>query len=58
MVGCWGRRRLCGMRDWSTAAVLAWWGARWDSIGRNRIARSGQEVGFLENWLGVPVINS
>ena len=25
------------------AAVLAWWGARWDSIGRNRIARSGQD---------------
>ena len=25
------------------AAVLAWGGARWDSIGRNRIARSGQD---------------
>ena len=25
------------------AAVLAWGGARWDSIGRNRIARSWQD---------------
>ena len=25
------------------AAVLAWGGARWDSVGRNRIARSWQD---------------
>ena len=25
------------------AAVLSWLGAGWDSIGRNRIARSGQD---------------
>ena len=24
-------------------AVLAWWRARWKSVGRNRIARSGQD---------------
>ena len=31
-----------GEGDWVT--VLAWWGARRKSVGRNRIVRSGQDV--------------
>ena len=43
MVGCSVGRQQGGAVTWWPWAVLAWWGARRKSIGRDRIARSGQD---------------